>query len=319
MRRLTLTTALVAAFLPAAAFAQTADPAAPQVEVTVPEGFERQEAMVSAEELLGEKVYDVSGESIGEVGDLVFTMTDTENTGGAEPATATGDGTAAATTPATGETATDGATTAPATGDAATAAPEADADTTTAPASDDATATDTATAPAPDDTTATDTTTTPADDATATDGATAPTTGDATAADDTATTTAPATDGGTAMPDTGTADTAATDSGTAGDTAYTAPAPSDSAADTTATTAGDAATAPAATVGEVTHVVLDIGGFLGIGEHRVAVPVSDLAFYRNGDDTRVYLPWSREQLEAIPAYNADDPATWATSTLPAEN
>lgn len=306
MRRLTLTTALVAAFLPAAAFAQTADPAAPQVEVTVPEGFERQEAMVSAEELLGEKVYDVSGESIGEVGDLVFTMTDTENTGGAEPATATGDGTAAATTPATGETATDGATTAPATGDAATAAPEADADT----------ATDTTTAPAPDDATATDTTTTPTDDATATDGATAPTTGDATAADDTATTTAPATDGGTAMPDTG---TTATDSGTAGDTAYTAPAPSDNAADTTATTAGDAATAPAATVGEVTHVVLDIGGFLGIGEHRVAVPVSDLAFYRNGDDTRVYLPWSREQLEAIPAYNADDPATWATSTLPAEN
>lgn len=305
MRRLTLTTALVAAFLPAAAFAQTADPAAPQVEVTVPEGFERQEAMVSAEELLGEKVYDVSGESIGEVGDLVFTMTDTENTGGAEPATATGDGTAATTTPATGETATDGATTAPATGDAATATPEADADTTTAPASDDATATDT--------------TTTPTDDATATDGATAPATGDATAADDTATTTAPATDGGTAMPDTGTADTAATDSGTAGDTAYTAPAPSDNAADTTATTAGDAATAPAATVGEVTHVVLDIGGFLGIGEHRVAVPVSDLAFYRNGDDTRVYLPWSREQLEAIPAYNADDPATWATSTLPAEN
>lgn len=313
MRRLTLTTALVAAFLPAAAFAQTADPAAPQVEVTVPEGFEPQEAMLSAEELLGEKVYDVTGESIGEVGDLVFTMTDTE------APTATGNGTAdATTTPTTGDTATDSTTAAPATGDAATTnVPEAAdgtaTDATTAPAADDATATDTTTAPATDDATATDSTTAPATDgSTAMDTTTA--TGDATAPDDTTT----ATDDGTVTPDTGTADTTAADSGTADDTAYTAPAPSDSAADT-ATTAGDTTTAPAATVGEVTHVVLDIGGFLGIGEHRVAVPVSDLAFYRNGDDTRVYLPWSREQLEAVPAYNADDPATWATSTLPAGN
>ncbi|MFC3085920.1 PRC-barrel domain-containing protein [Tabrizicola soli] len=315
MRRLTLTTALVAAFLPAAAFAQTADPAAPQVEVTVPEGFEPQEAMLSAEELLGEKVYDVTGESIGEVGDLVFTMTDTEGT---EAPTATGNGTAdATTTPTTGDTATDGTTAAPATGDAATTTVPEAADGTatdaTAPAADDATATDTTTAPATDDATATDGTTAPATDgSTAMDTTTA--TGDATAPDDTAT----ATDDGTATPDTGTADTTAADSGTADDTAYTAPAPSDSAADT-ATTAGDTTTATAATVGEVTHVVLDIGGFLGIGEHRVAVPVSDLAFYRNGDDTRVYLPWSREQLEAVPAYNADDPATWATSTLPAGN
>lgn len=297
----------MAAFFPAAAIAQTANPEATVGEVTVPEGYERQEAMLSADELLGEKVYDVTGQSIGEVGDLIFSVA--ESAASADPSTpapATDVDTAESSTApdAAGSTVTDGTTTATTTADAATD--------TDAPQTDDGTA-DVTAAPSTGDTAATDT-------------ATAPATGTETGTNDAAATTDPATDEATATPDTDRADTATADSGTDDGTAYTAPTPSDSA--TTATTTTDDTTArPAATagsdaqttVGEVTHAVLDIGGFLGIGEHRVAVPASDLAFYRNGDDTRVYLPWSREQLEAIPAYNADDPATWATSTLPADN
>lgn len=61
--------------------------------------------------------------------------------------------------------------------------------------------------------------------------------------------------------------------------------------------------------GQLTHAVLDVGGFLGLGQHRVAVPVSDLAVYRSDTETRVYLPWSEEQLKAAPAYDRDDPST----------
>ncbi|MEH0070149.1 hypothetical protein V6L77_07160 [Pannonibacter sp. Pt2-lr] len=44
---------------------------------------------------------------------------------------------------------------------------------------------------------------------------------------------------------------------------------------------------PSATPGTITHVLLDVGGFLGIGQRRVAIPVSDLTVYANNSETRV--------------------------------
>ena len=69
----------------------------------------------------------------------------------------------------------------------------------------------------------------------------------------------------------------------------------------------------AATGGQITHAVLDVGGFLGMGQHRIAIPIEDLTVYASGDEMRVYLPWTRDQLEALPVYDPADPATLGTS------
>lgn len=48
--------------------------------------------------------------------------------------------------------------------------------------------------------------------------------------------------------------------------------------------------------------VLDIGGFLGIGEHRVAVSPQEVQVMHNGRDVRVYVDASKSELEALPKY-----------------
>ncbi|MCA0205239.1 MAG: photosystem reaction center protein H [Proteobacteria bacterium] len=78
------------------------------------------------------------------------------------------------------------------------------------------------------------------------------------------------------------------------------------------TTSGTADETP----GELSHAILDVGGFLGIGEHRVAVPVSDLQVYRSADEVRIYLPWTQEQLESLPEYVEGDMATYGRSLVP---
>lgn len=60
--------------------------------------------------------------------------------------------------------------------------------------------------------------------------------------------------------------------------------------------------------GEVTEAVIDVGGFLGMGEHRVAVPVKELVAYRKENELRIYLPWTREQLLALPRFEEKAPA-----------
>lgn len=215
------------------------DPAAtaPSVDLVVPEGFTLQTMPLTAEELLGANIYDISGDSIGEVHDLVFAAPDAGTTGGAAtmPGTTEGSATPDATAPATG--------------------------------------TDTGTAA----------------DGTAPDTTTAPDTGTA----DTGTTTDGTMPDATASPDTGTAaDATAPEATTAPDMGATGG---------TATTAGQS--------GQVTHAILDIGGFLGMGQHRIALPVSDLRIYRSDSDLRVYLPWTREQMTALPVYDENDPAT----------
>lgn len=56
--------------------------------------------------------------------------------------------------------------------------------------------------------------------------------------------------------------------------------------------------------GMVDQVILDIGGFLGLGEHQVAVTFDELGILRSddGDDFRVYIDATQESLEAQPEY-----------------
>lgn len=61
--------------------------------------------------------------------------------------------------------------------------------------------------------------------------------------------------------------------------------------------------------GKVDAVVIDVGGFLGIGEKPVAVGMDKLAFMADKDGKRyLYTTFTKEQLEAAPAY---DEATFA--------
>ena len=64
-----------------------------------------------------------------------------------------------------------------------------------------------------------------------------------------------------------------------------------------------------AVIGEndtVTYLVLDIGGFLGIGSHTVALEMQDLTLYHNAEDDslRVHTPMTEEQLESLPEYES---------------
>jgi sporulation protein YlmC with PRC-barrel domain len=62
---------------------------------------------------------------------------------------------------------------------------------------------------------------------------------------------------------------------------------------------------------KVDAVILDVGGFLGIGEKEVAVGMDNLAFMKDADgDYYLYTAFTKEQLEAQPAY---DESTYAES------
>ncbi len=56
--------------------------------------------------------------------------------------------------------------------------------------------------------------------------------------------------------------------------------------------------------GKIKLFVLDIGGFLGIGEHRIAVTPQELNIVRNakGDDFRVYIDANKQALKGQPEY-----------------
>lgn len=174
--------------------AQVTAPAMP--EINAPEGFVRQDVVLTADDLIGATIYDANGDSIGNVSDLVF------------------DSSAAVETTVPGTEAAPADAMQPADGMAADPAASADAAVTADPA-------------------------------------------------------APA-------------------------------AEADAAASMTPQT--------------ITHAVVDVGGFLGMGQHRSAVPVSDLTVYTNDSETRVYLPWTREQIEALPVYDENDPATLGATT-----
>ena len=54
--------------------------------------------------------------------------------------------------------------------------------------------------------------------------------------------------------------------------------------------------------GTIDRVVIDVGGFLGIGEHEVAVTLSELTILQNDGDVRVFIDATQETLEAQPEY-----------------
>lgn len=61
---------------------------------------------------------------------------------------------------------------------------------------------------------------------------------------------------------------------------------------------------------QLSHVVIDIGGFLGIGGHSVAIPMEALQiFVDEGENMQIYLPWTEEQLRDLPAYEEGNPDT----------
>lgn len=57
--------------------------------------------------------------------------------------------------------------------------------------------------------------------------------------------------------------------------------------------------------GQVTDVVLDVGGFLGIGARAVAIPMDRLTVAQTeGGAVRVWVNMTKEELEALPEYAA---------------
>jgi len=58
------------------------------------------------------------------------------------------------------------------------------------------------------------------------------------------------------------------------------------------------------TDGKLERAVIDVGGFLGMGERSVAVTMDELQIMRtdDGDDLRVYIDSSQDVLEQLPVY-----------------
>jgi len=60
---------------------------------------------------------------------------------------------------------------------------------------------------------------------------------------------------------------------------------------------------------KIDAIILDVGGFLGVGEKEVAVGMDKLVFMNDADGKRyLYTTFTKEQLDAAPAY---DESTWA--------
>jgi sporulation protein YlmC with PRC-barrel domain len=55
---------------------------------------------------------------------------------------------------------------------------------------------------------------------------------------------------------------------------------------------------------KVESIIIDVGGFLGVGEKEVAVGMDNLTFMSNDDGKKyLYTNFTKEQLEAQPAYD----------------
>lgn len=56
--------------------------------------------------------------------------------------------------------------------------------------------------------------------------------------------------------------------------------------------------------GQITEAVIDVGGFLGLGEKPVALPIDQINIVKSseGDELRVYVGDTKDQLKAMPEY-----------------
>ena len=59
--------------------------------------------------------------------------------------------------------------------------------------------------------------------------------------------------------------------------------------------------------GQIDRVVINVGGFLGLGEKPVAVTFDELQVLKNveGDEVRIYIDRTKERLESQPEYQGD--------------
>ncbi|WPZ33701.1 PRC-barrel domain-containing protein [Thalassobaculum sp. OXR-137] len=58
--------------------------------------------------------------------------------------------------------------------------------------------------------------------------------------------------------------------------------------------------------GKIDAMVVDVGGFLGLGEKPVAMAFKEVEMYRNeSDEIAVIVPYTEEQLDTATAYDAD--------------
>ncbi|GAB1477476.1 PRC-barrel domain-containing protein [Paracoccaceae bacterium] len=57
-------------------------------------------------------------------------------------------------------------------------------------------------------------------------------------------------------------------------------------------------------VGAATEVIVDVGGFLGIGAKPVALTTNQLSFMRDKDgDVHATTSWTKEQIQALPEHH----------------
>jgi hypothetical protein len=57
-------------------------------------------------------------------------------------------------------------------------------------------------------------------------------------------------------------------------------------------------------MGATTQVIVDVGGFLGIGAKPVALTTSQLTFMRDEDgDVHAATTWTKEQVKALPEHH----------------
>lgn len=55
--------------------------------------------------------------------------------------------------------------------------------------------------------------------------------------------------------------------------------------------------------GPTAQIVIDVGGFLGIGAKPVGIPISGLDFMRDEDgDVHAVTNWTKDQLKAMPEH-----------------
>ena len=70
--------------------------------------------------------------------------------------------------------------------------------------------------------------------------------------------------------------------------------------------------------GTVSDVIVDVGGFLGLGEKPVSIAYDSVQIMKqtDGDDMRAYVAMTEDQLKELPKYEAE-PAADATTDMPA--
>lgn len=60
--------------------------------------------------------------------------------------------------------------------------------------------------------------------------------------------------------------------------------------------------------GKVARVVIGVGGFLGMGEHEVAVPFTDLRMAMDGSTMKISSNFTKQSLQALPRWTWDTTA-----------